>query len=99
MGEFPSMKPTMRNKRHDNLVVYQVGVLGTYTVYVLIINNEIKLCLLLSMVAITCQMWFPNVIFAILFRRRFLNSLLNRTYKTGKNHNTPPDLLEAHDRM
>ena len=49
--------------------MYQTGVKVTYIKYVLIINNETKINLLLPMVAEFWFMWFPNVFFAILLRR------------------------------
>ncbi len=49
-----------------------MGVLSTYTKYVLIIvNNETKLSLLMPTVAEFGYMWFPDVVFAILFRQRY----------------------------
>ncbi len=44
--------------------MYQMGVLSTYTMYVLIINNEIKLCLILPLVA--------KCLFYLCFYRRWL---------------------------
>ena len=57
----------MCNKRLNliSLCTRWAGVLSTYTMFVLIINNETKLCLLLPMVA-KFEFWFPDVVFAIL---------------------------------
>ena len=71
--EYSSANPsweTMRNKRHKfNPVVYQMGVLSTYTMYILIINSETKIMPPAAHVA-EFGLMFPDVAFAILFRWR-----------------------------
>ena len=82
MDESPSINPkSVTTWGIINLFVYQTGVLSTHTMYVLI-NNEIKLCIMLHMVAEFGFMWFPDVVFAILFRRRCTSqNLLNGYYQ------------------
>ena len=56
--------------------MYQTGVLTTYTMCVLIISNEIKIFLLLTMVVEFGFMWFPDVVFGTAFRQIYTSQNL-----------------------
>ena len=85
---------TMRNIRHNfNLVVYQMGVLTTFSMYVGVINNEMRL--LLPMVAEFMK--FPNVVFAILLRRKYTSRNLDSLEKSCLGYFADFSLIEIPD--